>query len=141
LSFYLDTSVVVAAFTNEARTADCQQWIREHQAAPLTVSEWVWVEFTAAIGAKARLQTITEPTKERAAAMYSAFLTGGMLSFEVGPDDFSYAAELADRAPVGLRGADALHLAIASRRGATLCTLDKKQAEAGVSLGLPTLLL
>jgi uncharacterized protein len=42
---------------------------------------------------------------------------------------------------LGLRAADALHLAIASERGAIVHTLDQRLAEAGPVLGVPTQLL
>ncbi len=51
---------------------------------------------------------------------------------------FHLAATYADRHPLGLRAGDALHLAIASSRGAVLCTLDKRlmrsASEAGIDV-------
>jgi len=35
---------------------------------------------------------------------------------------------------------DALHLAIAGDKGATLCTLDRRLAEGGLALGVNTLM-
>jgi len=49
---------------------------------------------------------------------------------------FQTAARLADQYRLGIRAGDALHLAIALDRGATLCTLDKRLAEAGAALGV-----
>ena len=46
------------------------------------------------------------------------------------------AARLADQYVLGLRSADALHLAIASDHGATLSTLDQRLATAAGALGL-----
>lgn len=40
-----------------------------------------------------------------------------------------------------LAGSDALHLALALTHDATLCTLDKRQAEAAVLLGHPVELI
>jgi predicted nucleic acid-binding protein len=42
---------------------------------------------------------------------------------------------------LGLRGGDALHLAICGDQGATLCTLDRTQSEACTALGISTILL
>ena len=39
------------------------------------------------------------------------------------------------------RAADALHLAICADHGATLCTLDRRLADAGPALGVKTTLL
>jgi len=54
---------------------------------------------------------------------------------------FRTAARFADHYTLGLRAADALHLAICSDYGATLCTLDRRPSEAGPALGVKTLLL
>lgn len=37
---------------------------------------------------------------------------------------------------ISLRSGDALHLAVAAAHRATLCTLDKRQAEAASTLGV-----
>jgi uncharacterized protein len=42
---------------------------------------------------------------------------------------------------LGLRGGDALHLAIAAESGAALYTLDRRMVEAGLPLGVTTHLL
>jgi predicted nucleic acid-binding protein len=51
---------------------------------------------------------------------------------------FRSAAQNADQHALGLRAGDALYLAIASEAGAILQTLDRRLAEAGPSLGIPT---
>jgi predicted nucleic acid-binding protein len=54
---------------------------------------------------------------------------------------FRTAARFADHYVLGLRAGDALHLAICSDHGATLCTLDRGLSEAGAALGVKTMLL
>ena len=54
---------------------------------------------------------------------------------------FRTAARFAEQYSLGLRAADALHLAICSDYGATLCTLDRRLSEAGSGLGVKTSLL
>ena len=51
------------------------------------------------------------------------------------------AARFADRHELGLRVGDALHLAVCADHGATLCTLDRRLAEAAPALGVRTTLL
>jgi uncharacterized protein len=48
---------------------------------------------------------------------------------------------LADQHALGLRAGDALHLAICTDHGATLCTLDRRLANAGSTLGVKAMLL
>jgi predicted nucleic acid-binding protein len=54
---------------------------------------------------------------------------------------FRIAARFVDQHGLGLRAGDALHLAAASEHGATVHTLDRRMAEAGPVLGVPTQLL
>lgn len=54
---------------------------------------------------------------------------------------FRAAAKFIDQHALGLRAGDALHLATASERGATVHTLDQRLADAGPVLGVPTHLL
>lgn len=51
------------------------------------------------------------------------------------------AARFADQYATGLRAGDALHLAIASRHGTSLHTLDKRLVEIGQALGVDTALV
>jgi predicted nucleic acid-binding protein len=51
---------------------------------------------------------------------------------------FHTAATFADQPALGLRAGDALHLAIASEHGATVYTLDRRLADAGPAVGVPT---
>jgi predicted nucleic acid-binding protein len=64
--------------------------------------------------------------------------------FQIAPvsrTDFTAAARFADRYELGLRAADALHLAVSAGLGTTLCTLDRRLADAGPALGVPTVLV
>ena len=51
------------------------------------------------------------------------------------------AARITDQYRLGLRAGDALHLAICTDHGATLCTLDRRLGEAGAALGVKTMVL
>jgi predicted nucleic acid-binding protein len=49
---------------------------------------------------------------------------------------FRVATRLCDQFAPGLRAGDALHLAVAFDRGATLCSLDRRQVDAAGALGV-----
>jgi len=51
-------------------------------------------------------------------------------------EHFLVAARFADQHGIVLRAGDALHIAIAAAQGATICTLDKRLAEAAITLGV-----
>ncbi len=51
------------------------------------------------------------------------------------------AARFAEQYALGLRAGNALHVAVASDRGARICTLDKRLAEVALALGVDAVLV
>ena len=52
---------------------------------------------------------------------------------------FQIAANYADQVELCLRAGDSLHLAVCAEYGLTLCTLDKRLAEAAPAVGVPVI--
>jgi predicted nucleic acid-binding protein len=65
----------------------------------------------------------------------------GLLMLKLEPQDFRNANACVRCWTTSLRAADALHLAIASGRGASLCSLDAPFVAAAQQLGLEARLL
>lgn len=139
--FYLDTSVVVALFAAEVHTARVLDWMAHKPDGPIAVSLWVETELAAALAAKIRLGEMSAEGRDVAEEGYRALRRESLRSIDILPSHFANAARMARTASASLRGGDALHLAIADMAGATLCTLDHRQAEAGEALEIPTLLI
>lgn len=137
---YLDTSVLVAAVSNEAATARVQDWL-EQQADPLAVSDWSLAEFASALVAKQRAQELSAAERAGGLQWLRGLSDEGAIVWPVSRGAFRRAANLVNAAGVKVRASDALHLAVVEEFGAILCTLDQEQAEAGNRVAIQTLFL
>lgn len=138
---YLDTSLLVAALTNEPETKRMQNWLAAQPAGDLAVSEWVVTEFSAALSIKLRARQIEAQHRADALALFVRLQAESLGMLPISNATFRAAGHYADQYALGLRAGDALHLAICASYGATLCTLDRRLSEAGPALGVKTSLL
>ena len=126
----------MSALTNEAASHRVRAWFTSQNSDDLVISDWVVTEFSAALSIKLRTGAIMEVKRAEALAEFRRLVNRSFTVLPVERSQFGVAARLADQFMLGLRAADALHLAIAHDHGATLCTLDRRLAEAAGPLGV-----
>ena len=138
---YLDTSLLIAALTNEAETLQMQRWLVEQDPDELVTSDWVATEFSAALSIKLRTGGIEAHHRAGALTMFTRLCNDNLTVLPVSRLQFQTAARFADQYALGLRAGDALHLAVCADQGATICTLDRRLSEAASALGVKAALL
>lgn len=138
---YLDTSVLVAALINEPGTRRVQDWLGGQEPGDVAISDWVAAEFSSALSIKLRTARIDMRDRAEALAIFGRLATESFTVLPVSRSHFRAAGRFADQHALGLRAGDALHLAICAEAAATLCTLDRRQCEAGAALAIATNLL
>lgn len=138
MTHYLDASVIVAAVTDEPHRLTVRSWIRSHQS-DLAISSWVLTEVASALSIKVRDLKLTEADKIAATRQVEG-MRNALFQHAIVEEPHFFAARLfADRHRTGLRGGDALHVAIAADYEFTLVTLDKRMASGARAVGLDVL--
>jgi uncharacterized protein len=136
---YLDTSLLVALITNEARTARVLDWLATVEVDLLT-SEWAMAETASALSIKQGQGALDGAGRALAERTLSGIADDGLRVVSVATADFRRAADYVRLPERGLRAADALHLAVAGRLGATVHSLDGVQVAAARRLGIDAVL-
>ncbi len=121
---YIDTSVLVALCTNEAKTIDAVRWY-QNCTEELVSAAWCVTEFASAMGLKQRTGQLNEEQAQAAWTLFERICANDLLLLPVEIKTFHKAAVLTMKSTTGLRAGDALHLACAIEAKAKgLVTLD-----------------
>jgi predicted nucleic acid-binding protein len=126
---YVDTSVLVALCTNEAKTADVIKWYAACSD-ELICAAWCVTEFASALGIKQRTGQLTQAQAQAAWTQFERICANDLQLIPVQTQSFHRAAVMSMEASAGLRAGDALHLACAKEANAqAIVTLDTALAK------------
>lgn len=115
---HLDTSVLVPLVVPEALSDRVERWFAAAGTGNLATSRWSSVEFASAVGNKVRRQELDEPAGAAAIDVLTRRVAPALRLVAVEDEDFAAAVLHVGRFGLGLRGGDALHLAVRRRIGA-----------------------
>ncbi len=135
MSVYLDASVLVALFTQDAFTVRAQTFLAARLPI-LVVSDFAAAEFAAAIDRLVRTQEITRAQARAVFADFDVWRSRATDTALATPSGVGAAASFIRRLDLTLRTADAVNIAIAQRLDATLATFDVKMAASARALGV-----
>lgn len=134
---YLDTSLLVAALCSEIKTEAVHAWLDAQRNERLVISSWVLTEVASAVMLKQRIGHLTTDETADVFERWAAMQSASLRREPVDDDDFGAAAKMIRECPTPLRSGDALHLAVATRIGASMASLDKGMYLAATFFGNP----
>lgn len=126
---YVDTSLLLAAFSNEPGQPTALALLQDSQWTQVCVSDWTLAEFACALHAKVLRGETPTGVAHTIDQTIQRLLEGGALQrLPVLREDYSAVQRVVPDINCLVRGADALHLAVAARCGMThFASLDKTQ--------------
>ena len=126
---YVDTSVLMAAFSNEPSQPNALALLQSPQWTQVCVSDWTLAEFACALHAKVlRGETSIDVAHTIDQTIKGLLESGALQRLPVLREDYSTVQRVTPGISCLVRGADALHLAVAARCGIThFASLDKTQ--------------
>ena len=126
---YVDTSLLLAAFSNEPGQPIALALLQESQWTQVCVSDWTLAEFACALHAKVlRGETPADVAHAINQSIERLLEVGALQRLPVLREDYSAVQRVVPGISCLVRGADTLHLAVAARSGMThFASLDKTQ--------------
>ena len=134
MTVYLDASVLVSLLVDDANTTAAR---RLNERAPLiALSEWTLVECSSALARLTRMKRLTDPERAEIEDALDQWSSRVSRVVAVAPQDFGASRRFVRQSGAGLRGSDALHLAIVARERMELATFDQILARAAEEAGV-----
>lgn len=135
---YLDTCFITPMLLNEATSEAVERYVVRAAVSSLCISQWTRVEFASVVAREVRMKKMKVSQGLAVLAEFDKMVQESLLVLVPVVDDYNLARDYLGKFSTGLRGGDALHLAIAVNHGASkILTLDEGMLTAGKQLKLP----
>lgn len=136
---YIDTSYLVPFYLPEPQSDIVEKNLLRLPKGTIIVSHLVYAEFASLLSRKYLTKEISEADARRVMnAFESHLLTGAIGLVPIQSEDFQRAITWIMSLRHPLRAPDALHFAVAFRKGAVFWTLDRQLYRVAKTLGLHT---
>src|SRR5580658_6653641 len=109
---YFDTNFLVPLILPERTSPSVERFMAETPADELAVSHWTRVEFSSLLAREVRMGGLQRVAAETADAKFEAIVASSFIVLLPTAADFDLAKTYLAKPETGLRGGDALHLAI-----------------------------
>jgi len=134
MSVYLDTSVLIPLFIDDAFSVQAETLVRD-AGSTLVIGDFLRAEFASVVGRIVHTGKLPESGARQIFADFDHW-SGPFLPAETTAQDVRRTETWLRQLVFNLRAPDALHIAIAARLGARLATFDVRMAEAAEALGV-----
>ncbi len=95
--------MLVAALTHESRTGEIQEWLVAQPVGGLAISDWVMIEFSAALSVKVRTRQLRPTERADVLSVFAELVETSFHLLSITRLDFRTAARFADQYATGLR--------------------------------------
>ena len=135
---YLDTSFLTPLIKLEPTSERVTRFVAGLPAGEMAISHWTRVEFSSMLAREVRMGGMDIVGAGYATTQFDAIIAESFTVLLPGPEAFDLARQYLAHYESGLRGGDALHLAIArTHRATAIYSLDRVLIKAGDLFGLP----
>lgn len=129
MSYYLDTSVIVALVLRDAHTAKAEAWL-EHAAPACIVSDFCAIEFASVVSRQVRMSHLSASDGSAALVLFDEWTARTTQVVASSGEHMEAAGRMVRDFDTKLSAPDAIHLAVAKYHGLVLATFDERLGEA-----------
>ena len=138
--FYADTSIVVAYYCTETKSAEAEKLITGYD--DVALSMLTELEFHSALSRKVREKALTSKDARRISSQFELHIKDDYFTLlQIEASHYAIAKNWISGFDTNLRTLDALHLSIAFSRNIPIATSDGNLAKSAEALGVSVMLI